>query len=83
MLIYFQKLLFEYSGLFFIPMAANLVNDDSAKCRKLTALALKSLLEKIDHDHRTNLFKIATKWFVDDRVSKATSRKKKSPELYL
>lgn len=33
--------------MFFIPMSAALVNDESTKCRKLTALAIKSLLQKV------------------------------------
>ena len=28
-------------------MSASLVNDESTKCRKLTALAIKSLLQKV------------------------------------
>ena len=40
-------MLFDYAGFFFIPLTSRLVNDDSAGCRKLTALAIKSLLEKV------------------------------------
>ena len=43
-----QDLLFDYAGFFFIPLTSRLVNDDSAGCRKLTALAIKSLLEKVE-----------------------------------
>ena len=64
----FQELLSEQAGFFFIPMSASLVNDDSAKCRKLTALAIKSLLGKVDNNDRNNLFSIALKWLMDERV---------------
>lgn len=56
-----QDLLFNYAGFFFIPLTSRLVNDDSAGCRKLTALAIKSLLEKVQtfflnsHDFQTQL----------------------------
>ena len=53
---------------FFIPMAASLVNDESAKCRRLTGLAIKSLLEKIDNNDRTSLFTIVIKWLMDKLV---------------
>ena len=49
-------------------MAASLVNDDSAKCRRLTGLAIKSLLEKIDNNDRTSLFTIVIKWLMDKLV---------------
>ena len=40
-------MLIDYAGFFFVPLTSRLVNDDSAGCRKLTALAIKSLLEKV------------------------------------
>ena len=43
----FQSMLIEYAGFFFVPLTSRLVNDDSAACRKLTALAIKSLLAKV------------------------------------
>ncbi|XP_074650347.1 small subunit processome component 20 homolog [Tubulanus polymorphus] len=63
-----KKLLHSYSGYFFIPMAAQLVNDDSAKCRKLTALAMKSLMEKIEAFKRDELFAIIKLWWHDEKV---------------
>nr|XP_006819783.1 PREDICTED: small subunit processome component 20 homolog [Saccoglossus kowalevskii] len=41
-----QNLLDENSGLFFVPMASSLANDNSVECRKLIALAIKTLLSK-------------------------------------
>ncbi|KAL5010991.1 hypothetical protein ScPMuIL_013296 [Solemya velum] len=58
----------QFCGLFFVPLAAALVNDESAHCRKLIALAIKSLLEKLDHNDLNRLFGIAIKWFSDNRV---------------
>ena len=47
LLLFFQSMLIDYAGFFFVPLTSRLVNDDSAGCRKLTALAIKSLLEKV------------------------------------
>ncbi|XP_056016221.1 small subunit processome component 20 homolog [Ostrea edulis] len=64
-----QNILNEHAGMFFIPMSAALVNDESTKCRKLTALAIKSLLQKVDHNTRKELFSITQKWFTDDKIN--------------
>ncbi|XP_034333284.2 small subunit processome component 20 homolog [Magallana gigas] len=64
-----QNILNDHAGMFFIPMSAALVNDESTKCRKLTALAIKSLLQKIDHNSRVELFNITQKWFTDDKIN--------------
>lgn len=37
----------ELSVLFFLPLAVQLHNDESAKCKKLAWMALKSLIEKV------------------------------------
>ncbi|XP_022111823.1 small subunit processome component 20 homolog [Acanthaster planci] len=62
-----QKTLETYAGMFFIPMATRLINDDSAKCRKITALAIKSLLQKLRVDKRDELFTMARHWLQDDK----------------
>ncbi|XP_071791922.1 small subunit processome component 20 homolog isoform X2 [Asterias amurensis] len=64
-----QKTLEQYAGMFFIPMATRLINDESAKCRKLTALAIKSLLQKIRIDKRDELFAMTTHWLQDNKPS--------------
>ena len=43
----FQKILEEYDGFFFIPLASRLINDESTRCKKLVAVAIKSLLAKV------------------------------------
>ena len=42
-----QSLLFDNAGFFFIPLTSRLINDGSANCRQLTALAVKTLLGKV------------------------------------
>lgn len=45
--IIFQKLLHDFAAFFFVPLASQIVNDDSAKCRKQAALAMKHLISKV------------------------------------
>ncbi|XP_041354948.1 small subunit processome component 20 homolog [Gigantopelta aegis] len=67
-----EKLLIKHAGMFFVPMAVALVNDNSTRCRKLTALAIKLLLEKIDAGTRDGLFNITLEWFKDNKVQHRT-----------
>merc|ERR1712168_1726840 len=64
-----SKLLESNSSLFFIPLSSCLVNDDSAKCRKLAALALKSFLTKLSNVERDKLFTMCLKWFQNEKVN--------------
>ncbi|XP_064794551.1 small subunit processome component 20 homolog isoform X3 [Oncorhynchus masou masou] len=41
-----------HSGLFFVPLALAMVNDDSARCKKMAAVAIKSLLSQLDQEHQ-------------------------------
>ena len=43
----FKSLINTYVSLFFLPLAIQLHNDNSAKCKKLANIALKHLLEKV------------------------------------
>ena len=42
--------------MFFLPLAVQLHNDESAKCKKLAWMALKSLLEKVKFNSFTKSF---------------------------
>ncbi|XP_077988472.1 small subunit processome component 20 homolog [Glandiceps talaboti] len=64
-----QHLLVEKAGLFYVPMATGLVNDESAECRKLIALALKTLLDKLTAESRDRLFAISLLWLQDDKLA--------------
>lgn len=37
----------EYAGMFFVPLASRLINDESSECRKKAALVIKTLLAKV------------------------------------
>jgi U3 small nucleolar RNA-associated protein 20 len=50
-----QALLVEYSGLFFVPLASRLASDESPRCRRLTSLAIKSLLDKVTFIRRDDV----------------------------
>uniref|UniRef100_A0A5S6QN15 DRIM domain-containing protein n=1 Tax=Trichuris muris TaxID=70415 RepID=A0A5S6QN15_TRIMR len=52
----------------FVSLSARLVNDQSEKCRELAALALKSLVEKVDHEVRKDIIISITDWIKCEKV---------------
>ena len=64
-----EKVVYINSGLFFLPLCTRLVNDESVNCRKLTALAIKTLIEKLDVERRDNLFGIVMTWMNENKIS--------------
>ncbi|KFM72554.1 Small subunit processome component 20-like protein, partial [Stegodyphus mimosarum] len=59
----------KHSALFMVPLAARLVNDESAKCRKMAALCLKQLFIKVEHDGRLSLYSIVLNWLQAKKLS--------------
>nr|XP_061809338.1 small subunit processome component 20 homolog [Nerophis lumbriciformis] len=64
-----QNLLKKYSKLFFAPLALAVVNDDSARCRKMAAMAIKELVAKLDTDEQNSLFSLVSSWLTEEKVS--------------
>lgn len=63
-----QKLLLQHSGLFFAPLALVVINDASARCKRMAALAIKALLAQLNADHQNSLFKLVNTWLNADKV---------------
>ncbi|XP_030621601.1 small subunit processome component 20 homolog [Chanos chanos] len=64
-----QNLLLEHCGLFFVPLSLALVNDDSAQCKKMTALAIKSLVGQLDLEHQNSMFTLVNSWLTAEKLS--------------
>lgn len=63
-----QNLLLQHSGLFFAPLALVVINDASARCKKMAALAIKALLAQLNTDHQNSLFKLVNTWLNAEKV---------------
>ncbi|CAB1444416.1 unnamed protein product [Pleuronectes platessa] len=69
MLAYIFQTFPEYSGLFFAPLALVMVNDDSARCKKMAAMAIKTLLTKLELNHKNTLYSLVTTWMKAEKAS--------------
>uniref|UniRef100_UPI0037E7A1C0 small subunit processome component 20 homolog isoform X2 n=1 Tax=Semicossyphus pulcher TaxID=241346 RepID=UPI0037E7A1C0 len=63
------KLLLQHSGLFFAPLALVVVNDDSARCKKMAAMAIKALLTQLDLNHQNTLYSLVNTWLHAEKAS--------------
>ncbi|XP_041637012.1 small subunit processome component 20 homolog [Cheilinus undulatus] len=64
-----QNLLLQNSGLFFAPLALVVVNDDSARCKKMAAMAIKALLTQLDVNHQNTLYSLVNTWLNAEKAS--------------
>lgn len=63
-----QDLLQQQSGLFFAPLSLVVINDSSARCKKMAALAIKALVAQLNVDHQNSLFTLVNTWLNADKV---------------
>ncbi len=68
-----QALLHEHCGLFFVPLSLAMLNDDSATCKKMAALAIKSLLSQLDLQRQNSMFNLVNTWLTGEKVSRGTT----------
>uniref|UniRef100_A0A673BJE7 UTP20 small subunit processome component n=1 Tax=Sphaeramia orbicularis TaxID=375764 RepID=A0A673BJE7_9TELE len=64
-----QKILQQNCGLFFAPLALVVVNDDSARCKKMAAMAIKALLAQLDLNHQNTMFSLVDTWLNSEKTS--------------
>lgn len=64
-----KGILNQFCGLMFVPLALMMVNDDSTKCKKMAALAAKSLLGKVETKQKDLMFSLANQWLNNEKSS--------------
>ncbi|XP_071756588.2 small subunit processome component 20 homolog isoform X1 [Centroberyx gerrardi] len=64
-----KNLLSQHNGLFFAPLALAVVNDDSARCKKMAAMAIKALLGQLDLNHQNTLFSLVNTWLSAEKAN--------------
>lgn len=64
----------EHCGLFFVPLSLTMLNDDSASCKKMAALAIKSLLKELNLQDQNSMFNLVNSWLTGEKVSRKTIR---------
>ncbi|CAL1568682.1 unnamed protein product [Knipowitschia caucasica] len=57
-----EKMLKKYCTLFFAPLALVVVNDDSARCKKMAAVAIKALIAQLDLNSKNQLYTLVETW---------------------
>uniref|UniRef100_A0A3Q2C7Z2 UTP20 small subunit processome component n=1 Tax=Cyprinodon variegatus TaxID=28743 RepID=A0A3Q2C7Z2_CYPVA len=62
-----QNLLLKNSSLFFAPLALVVVNDDSVRCKKMAAMAIKTLLGQLDVNHQNGLYSLVNAWLTAEK----------------
>uniref|UniRef100_A0A6I8STV5 UTP20 small subunit processome component n=1 Tax=Xenopus tropicalis TaxID=8364 RepID=A0A6I8STV5_XENTR len=62
-----ESILNQFCGLLFVPIVLLMVNDDSPKCKKMAALAGKSLLSKINLQKKDLMFSLVTQWLSNEK----------------
>lgn len=64
-----QTVLMQHKELFFVPLALVVVNDDSARCKKMAAIAIKALLSRLSPDHQNALYDLVNTWLTAEKVT--------------
>lgn len=62
-----QKMLQKCCTLFFAPLALVVVNDDSTRCKKMAAIAIKALLTQLDLNGRNTQYSLVETWLNSEK----------------
>ncbi|XP_074082789.1 small subunit processome component 20 homolog [Macrotis lagotis] len=63
-----QGLLHENCGLFFVPLCLMMINDNSAKCKRMASMAIKLLLSKVSLEDKDLMYVLVVKWFGSQKI---------------
>ncbi|CAH2277583.1 small subunit processome component 20 homolog [Pelobates cultripes] len=62
-----QGILDSHCGLIFVPLVLMTINDDSPKCKKMAALAVKTLLSKVKVQTKNLMFSMVNQWLHSEK----------------
>lgn len=69
-----EELLNKHMQYFFLPLVAQMVNDDFAENRAAASSAIDSLYARVSTDHSGQLLQTALKWYEDDTSKTSLQR---------
>ncbi len=69
-----EEILSKHTEYFFLPLVVRLSNDDSPKCRRLIADAIKSLFQRTDHSKLDTCLTLIISWFHKPTLTRAAAQ---------
>lgn len=66
-----------------MPLALVVVNDNSVRCKKMAAIAIKALLTRLSPDQRNTLYDLVNTWLTSEKVPPLFSQSFNSTQTLL
>lgn len=63
-----ESLLNKHATYFFVPLATQLINDESPTCREMVAMVIKTLLKRVDTSNTNDIVAIIETWVKDEKL---------------